>query len=75
MKTIMAAYVSSHAAGISPTKPIYPSSRFRLCVAAESMAGKAGALHGCFQESTPFRFGDAANGRSAPGDHFGQQVR
>jgi DNA-directed RNA polymerase I subunit RPA2 len=42
---------------------------------AESLAGKAGALHGVFQDSTPFRFGDpGSHGREAPGDHYGEQL-
>jgi len=37
----------------------------------ELMAGKAGACHANFQDSTPFRFGE---GQRAV-DYFGEQVR
>ncbi len=37
----------------------------------ESMAGKAGALHGRFQNATPFQF----NEQQRAIDYFGQQLR
>jgi len=37
----------------------------------ESMAGKAGALHGVFQDGTPFRFSE----KDRAVDYFGEQLR
>ena len=31
-------------------------SRMTIGMLIESMAGKAGAIHGCFQDSSPFKF-------------------
>jgi DNA-directed RNA polymerase I subunit RPA2 len=45
-------------------------SRMTIGMLVESMAGKAGALHGTFQDSTPFRFHE--NHRAA--DYFGDQL-
>ena len=37
----------------------------------ESMAGKAGALHGMYQDSTPFQFSE----QHRAADHFGEQLK
>ena len=39
----------------------------------ESMAGKGGALHGHFQESTPFSFHDSGDKNAI--NHFGEQLQ
>ena len=46
-------------------------SRMTIGMLCESMAGKAGALHGQFQDSTPFRFHE----KQRAIDYFGEQLR
>ncbi len=63
--------------GMSPDVIINPHafpSRMTIGMLVESMAGKAGALHGCFQESTPFTLQGDDEGQTAV-DYFGQQLR
>lgn len=45
-------------------------SRMTIGMMVESMCGKAGALHGRFQDSTPFRFDDQRRAF----DYFGEQL-
>lgn len=45
-------------------------SRMTIGMMVESMAGKAGALHGVFQDSTPFRFDE----KNRAVDHFADQL-
>jgi DNA-directed RNA polymerase I subunit RPA2 len=62
--------------GISPDIIINPHafpSRMTIGMLIESMAGKSGALHGKFQDATPFQFHE--NGDKLAVDHFGEQVR
>ena len=62
--------------GMSPDVIINPHafpSRMTIGMLIESMAGKSGALHGRFQDATPFQFHETGNKLAV--DHFGEQVR
>lgn len=62
--------------GISPDVIINPHafpSRMTIGMLVESMAGKAGALHGMFQDATPFTFHESGDNISV--DYFGEQLR
>lgn len=59
--------------GMSPDVIINPHafpSRMTIAMLVESMASKSGALHGIFQDATPFRFDE----KHTAVDYFGQQL-
>jgi DNA-directed RNA polymerase I subunit RPA2 len=62
--------------GITPDVIINPHafpSRMTIGMMVESMAGKAGALHGIYQDATPFAFHESGDKNSV--DYFGEQLR
>lgn len=62
--------------GISPDVIINPHafpSRMTIGMLVESMAGKSGALHGHFQDATPFSFHESGDKVSL--DYFGEELQ
>lgn len=62
--------------GITPDVIINPHafpSRMTIGMLVESMAGKAGALHGIYQDATPFSFHESGDQISI--DYFGEQLQ
>ena len=62
--------------GISPDIIINPHafpSRMTIGMLVESMAGKSGALHGVYQDATPFTFHESGDKVSV--DYFGEQLQ
>lgn len=62
--------------GITPDVIINPHafpSRMTIGMLVESMAAKAGALHGIYQDATPFSFHESGDQVSV--DYFGEQLR
>ena len=60
--------------GIQPDVIINPHafpSRMTIGMFVESLAGKAGCLHGVAQDATPWRF----NEQDTPADYFGEQLK
>lgn len=45
-------------------------SRMTIGMLVESLAGKSGALHGMFQDSTPFKFGE----KNTAVNYFGEEL-
>jgi DNA-directed RNA polymerase I subunit RPA2 len=61
--------------GISPDLIINPHafpSRMTIGMLVESMAGKSGAMHGTFQDASPFQFHESGDKVSV--DYFGEQL-
>ena len=62
--------------GVTPDVIINPHafpSRMTIGMLIESMAGKSGALHGNFQDATPFQFHESGDIVSV--DYFGEQLQ
>ena len=62
--------------GISPDIIINPHafpSRMTIGMLVESMAGKSGAMHGLYQDATPFTFHESGDKVSV--DYFGEQLQ